>query len=88
VPEFVLSRPKRGFGIKAARWAGRGGALEPLLAAAMPVVGAPLLRRFQSADERQAMTLWSLINYAIWKRLLIAGEPAGTLRREVAEANG
>jgi hypothetical protein len=34
------------------------------------------------------MTLWSLINYAIWKRLLIAGEPAGTLRREVAEANG
>ena len=88
VPEFILSRPKRGFGIKAARWAGRGGALEPLLAAAMPVVGEALLRRFQSADERQAMTLWSLINYAIWKRLLIAGEPASTLRREVAEAIG
>ena len=86
VPEFILSRPKRGFGIRADRWALKGGILEPLIAIAAPVVGLDILQRFQSADEVKAMTCWTLVNYAIWKRLIVQGESADSLRAELRTA--
>jgi asparagine synthase (glutamine-hydrolysing) len=88
VPQFILDRPKRGFGIGAARWALPGGVIEPLLTLATPVFDLDLLRRFQTPDERQAHTLWSLVNYAVWKRLLIDGESASALKEELRAAAG
>ncbi len=81
VPDSVLFRPKRTFGISAKRWAAPGGVLESLFRVAAPVVEMDVLRRFLGADERRAMTGWTLVNYAIWKRIVIDGEPAEKLER-------
>ena len=86
VPQFILDRPKRGFGIAAARWALPGGVVEPLLHLAKPVFDLDVLRRFQTPDERQAHTLWSLVNYALWKRMVIDGESPSALKAELQEA--
>jgi hypothetical protein len=45
-----------------------------------------LLRRFQTPDERQAHTLWSLLNYAVWKRMVIDGESSSALKEELQAA--
>jgi len=86
VPDAVLFRPKRTFGISARQWASPGGVLDSLFKIASPVVGSEVLRRFLSMDERRAMTGWTLVNYAIWKRLLIGGESSERLRNELTEA--
>lgn len=86
VPQFILDRPKRGFGIAAARWALPGGVVEPLLHLAKPVFDLDVLRRFQTPDERQAHTLWSLVNYALWKRMVIDGESPSAIKEEIQAA--
>lgn len=86
VPDFILSRPKLGFGVRSALWAARGGAAEPLLDVAAPVVDVELLRRFQGTDEKRAMILWNWLNYAIWKRLIVDDEPRDRLMAELDEA--
>lgn len=83
VPDSVLFRPKRTFGVSAQRWASPGGVLESLYRVASPVFDPDLLWRFLGTDERRAMTGWTLVNYAIWKRLLIDGEAADDLRAEL-----
>lgn len=86
VPQSILARPKLSFGIPSARWAGPGGVIEPVLKIVAPVVDVELLRQFQGADEKKAMIYWGWMNYAIWKRLLINGEPGETLHAELDEA--
>jgi asparagine synthetase B (glutamine-hydrolysing) len=86
VPEFIINRPKRWFGIVSDQWAVRGGPLEPLIAVAAKVVDIKQLRSLQSTDQNQAMTLWSLLNYAVLKRLFVAGENKQALLDEVAES--
>jgi hypothetical protein len=83
VPDYILFRPKRSFGISAGHWAGPGGMLESLYRVTSPVFEPDLLRRFLGDDERRAMTGWTLVNYAIWKRILINGESPEDLRAEL-----
>jgi len=85
VPLSILERPKRSFGIPAARWAGPGGVIEPILKVVAPVVDVELLRQFQGPDEKLSMILWCWINYAIWKRVVINGESSETLHAELDE---
>jgi asparagine synthetase B (glutamine-hydrolysing) len=86
VPDSILFRPKRTFGIGARRWAGPGGVLESLFKVALPVFDREVLTYFLGSDERRAMTGWTLVNYAIWKRLVIDGEPSERLRAELTGA--
>ena len=86
VPDFILTRPKLSFGVHPDRWAVRGGAFEPLIKLAAPVVGEDTLRQLQSTNIHTAMTFWNLINYALWKRLWINAEPLGTLEDELRAA--
>ncbi len=86
VPDSILFRPKRTFGISARRWAAPGGVLESLFRVTAPVVEIDVLRRFLGADERRAMTGWTLVNYAIWKRIVINGESAADVSAELAGA--
>lgn len=86
VPDSVLFRPKRTFGISAKRWAAPGSVLESLFRVAAPVVEMDVLRQFLGADERRAMTGWTLVNYAIWKRIVINGESAESVRAELPDA--
>ena len=85
VPDFILNRPKRSFGIVSDQWAVRGGALEPLIAVAAKVVDIKQLRSLQGTEPNQAMTLWSLLNYAVLKRLFVAGESKQALLDEVTD---
>jgi asparagine synthetase B (glutamine-hydrolysing) len=83
VPDSILFRPKRTFGVSAQRWATPGGILESLHRVASPVIDLDLQRRFLGRDERRAMTGWTLANYAIWKRIVINGEPVQRLVDEL-----
>ena len=85
VPSFILDRPKQAFGIVSNRWAEQGGLLEPLIAVAAKVVDIKQLRSLQGTEPRKAMTLWSLLNYAVLKRLFVMGESKQALQYEVAD---
>ena len=88
VPDFVLSRPKRGFGVRPERWALPGGVFEPLLSLAAAVYDERELRDLQTPEPLTAFTLWNAINHAIWRRLWIDGEPTDRLLGELDEAIG
>ena len=85
VPEMILNRPKKSFGIASHRWAVKGGPLEPLIPMAAKVVDIKQLRDLQGTEPRRAMLLWSLLNYAMLKRLFIAGESKQALLEELSD---
>jgi asparagine synthetase B (glutamine-hydrolysing) len=85
VPEMILNRPKKSFGIASDRWAVKGGPLEPLVQMAAKVVDIKQLRDLQGTEPRRAMLLWSLLNYAMLKRLFVAGESKQALLEELSD---
>jgi asparagine synthetase B (glutamine-hydrolysing) len=85
IPEVILDRPKISFGINSRRWSEKGGVLEPLIPVAAKVVDIDELRSLQGTASQPAMTLWSLLNYAILKRLFILRERPESLVNEVLE---
>jgi asparagine synthetase B (glutamine-hydrolysing) len=86
VPEFIVSRPKKGWGIKEERWGERDGVLEPLVPLAAKIFDEKEIRLMQSSVPRKAMTFWNMLNYAIWKRLCIHNESVSHLSEELREA--
>jgi asparagine synthetase B (glutamine-hydrolysing) len=88
VPEFIVSRPKANFNIRGPGWALPDGVFEPLIPIAAKVLGERELRAMQAADSTRALTFWTMVNYAVWKRLFIDGEPLGALLEELDEATG
>jgi asparagine synthetase B (glutamine-hydrolysing) len=83
VPEFIVSRKKANFNIKPDRWALPGATFEPLVPLAARLFEEPEVRRMQSSRWRKAYTFWTMLNYAIWKRLFLDGESPGSLIEEV-----
>lgn len=86
VPQAILDRPKSGFGVRRADWATSGGPLQPLVQLATQQVDPEWFSGIQSTDRKKAMTCWNLINYGIWKRLVIAGESSEKLLHELDRA--
>jgi len=85
VPDFILNRRKESFGIASDRWAERNGPLEPLVVLAAKAVELEQLRDLQGREPRKAMTLWSLLNYAVLIRLFVRGESKESLLSELEE---
>jgi len=85
VPDFILNRRKESFGIASYRWAERNGPLEPLVVLAAKAVELEQLRDLQGREPRKAMTLWSLLNYAVLIRLFVRGESKESLLSELEE---
>jgi len=83
VPEFIIQRPKSSFGINIHGWALKGGIFEPLVPLAAKVVPERDLRSLHSDDWPKASIFWALINYGIWKRLCVNGEPLESLEEEL-----
>jgi asparagine synthetase B (glutamine-hydrolysing) len=83
IPEFIISRPKSATGIRNEKWAEPGGIFEPLIPIASKVFPEKQLRSMQSSDVIKSMTLWNMLNYAIWKRLCIDNEPVSVLLEEL-----
>jgi asparagine synthetase B (glutamine-hydrolysing) len=88
VPAFIVERPKSGFGLSPERWALRGGPLEPLVPLASRVVPETVIRQVQTADRRLSRIYWHLLNYAIWRRLVIEGQAVQALKDELALTAG
>jgi hypothetical protein len=86
IPEFIITRPKSGFGIARRDWACPGGLFQPLVALAAKAFPEGEIRKMQSADLDQRFTFWNMINYALWKRMVVDGEPVQTLLDELRES--
>ncbi len=79
VPEFIIKRRKSGFGLRRIDWAQEGNIFEPLAGLAFRVFGEKVVRSVQDREPEKAMTFWNMLNYAIWKRLCIDGDPVAVL---------
>lgn len=86
VPEFIIRRRKSGFGCSAEHWAKRGGVFEALVPLASRVFEISEIRRMQEEEEEKASTYWNMLNYAIWKRLMIKGDSPQALLGELRES--
>jgi asparagine synthase (glutamine-hydrolysing) len=84
IPEFIINRPKIGFGINMRTWAEKGSIFEPLVPLASRVFDEKQIRAMQAADPRKAMTFWNILNYSIWKRLCIDNEPVEVLLEQLS----
>lgn len=60
-----------------------GAAFEPLVTLAAKVVDEKALRINQSSDAKKSMTFWNMLNYAVWKRLIINKELVDRLKDEL-----
>jgi len=83
VPEFIINRPKSGFGIKTEGWAEKGKIFDSLIPLASKVFDENQISNMQSSDPKKAMTFWNILNYSIWKRLCVNNEPADVLLEEL-----
>jgi asparagine synthetase B (glutamine-hydrolysing) len=88
IPESIITRPKSGFGIRAERWAEKGGIADSLIPLASKVFNEKQIRNMQSSDPKKSMTFWNILNYSIWKRLCVNNEPRGVLLEELNQAIG
>ena len=86
IPDFIISRPKSGFNIRAKHWSEKGETFKPLVPLASKVFDEKQIRDMQSADRKAAMTFWNILNYSIWKRLCIDDEPLEVLLEELKRA--
>lgn len=86
VPDFIINRPKQGFGITADKWGEKDGVFEALVPVCAKVFDIREIRRMQSAEPEKAMTFWNMLNYALWKRLCIDDEPVDDLVDELSNA--
>ena len=75
IPERIVSRPKSSFGISPERWARPGGVFQLFVPLAEELFGAEEVRAVQVLDEERAWIFWGMLNYAIWRRVVVDGEP-------------
>jgi asparagine synthetase B (glutamine-hydrolysing) len=85
VPEFIITRKKSGFGANPSLWAPKGSLFEPLVGLCTSVFPEAEIRRFQSPEMSQAMTYWGMLNYALWKRMVLDAEPVRDLQEELRD---
>jgi len=83
ISEAIVARPKSSFDIDPSKWGVQGGVFEPLVALAAAVIDERVIRELQSTYVFKAHMLWTLINYAIWKRLFVLNEPIEKLHAEL-----
>lgn len=86
VPNFIIKRPKTGFGINSKHWSEKGGVFEPLIPLVSKIFDEKQIRNMQSIEPKKAMVFWNILNYSIWKRLHINNEPLEVLLEELNRA--
>jgi asparagine synthetase B (glutamine-hydrolysing) len=85
VPQFILDRRKSGFGVARRDWAVRDGLFQPLVDVAARVFPRADIERHQSTAIASRFTVWNIVNFAVWKRLVVDGEALNGLAEELDE---
>ncbi len=86
IPDFIIKRPKKSFGITADKWSKKGGVFDPLIPLCSTVFDIKEILKMQSSDSQKSMNFWNILNYSVWKRLCINNEPVEVLLKELDEA--
>ncbi len=73
IPEFIVSRPKSGLAVDRMIWAAPGGIFEPFLSICKDDFDLKELRKLQTGDLNSAWTFWNILNYSIWKSIIVKG---------------
>ena len=79
IPEGIVARPKSGFGVSMERWAAREGIFRALVPLAEELFGIDEVRAVQVPAHDRAWIFWGMLNYAIWRRVIVDGEPVQRL---------
>lgn len=83
ISRLITDRPKSAFAAKPKKWAEKGALLESFVPLASKVINKDELRKMQSNEPSKAMTFFNMLNYSIWKRLIIQGESKEKLIEEI-----
>lgn len=86
IPKFIIERPKSGFALDPGYWGKKGGVLEPLLKISLKTYKGIDIQSLRSDNTAKAMIVWNIINYSIWKRLMIDNEPLRNLKGKLEDA--
>ena len=70
-PEPLITRPKQSFGLPFKFWSLPNTLFQPLVDMAADTYDRALLSRLQSGEPRHAMILWSMLNFHLWKQIVI-----------------
>jgi len=81
VPKFIISRKKSGFGLEpyVNLWATPRGVFAPLLRICREYFANDEIQKLQTGDPIKAATLWSVIVYSIWRKIMIENVPVPDL---------
>jgi asparagine synthetase B (glutamine-hydrolysing) len=85
VPDFIITRPKSGFGTKAEYWALPGKIFEPIVTLSKNVFSQEEFRSMQSTNPKKNPTFWFMINYALWKEIFINNKSPDLLKQQLSE---
>lgn len=89
IPEFIVTRRKSSFGLATSSsvWGKPGGVFEPLMSICREYFSDDEIWELQTGahagDKRKAATLWSVILYSIWRKIMIENVPVSDLVRLV-----
>jgi asparagine synthetase B (glutamine-hydrolysing) len=86
VPEFIITRPKSGFGIQNQRWISDGGPLGPLIDLAAELDNVFKIHAIDCRDAGTRMIRWNIVNFVLWKAMMIDNLSPGELTERL-EAN-
>jgi hypothetical protein len=86
IPRFIMDRRKSAFGVDPKHWAATGGWFEPLIPLTAGLFPQGEIQRLQSTNAEEAQTFWNIVNYAVWRRVIIKNEPQESLLDELRES--
>ena len=85
LPERIITRPKLAFDVLSRDWVLPGGVIDPLIRLAEPAFDGDVMRGLQTGDPADARMLWSIISYAVWRRMWIERTPEDSLLAELGD---
>ena len=88
VPEFIITRPKSGFGIQNQRWISDGGPLGPLIELTAELDNTFGIHGIDCRDADARMIRWNIMNFVLWKAMMIDNRSPEELTERLAAGNG
>lgn len=83
IPDLIITRKKSGFGLApyVDLWATPRGVFAPLVRFCREYFSDAEISELQTGEQKKAATLWSMIMYSIWRKIMIENVPVSDLVR-------